>query len=364
MIDYTSVTREIRSIVSRRRELLTFLGSVFAAMGLLLENIIQGNLPTPLKVLERHAFALYAFLLMVPSLILALRLARLNAGMTLNGVLYQRLMQDQDFTRKATPQSRQRAACVNYYGVSFLMFVLSDLIAGFSVFILVVSLQASAWLAVLIGAAVVLVWLGLYLHYHHSAAAFALRKAADDDCAPFTRNQWEEHVAGSMEDANHDMIAILALVGLILFSGFESLSGLGRVSSPTQGPNASPMDLPPGLVLNYGPVFYGLLMTATCFFGMVTYIRLRIAIGQRSLEADPSDNPFKPLKLTDSLLGYMILAFLFVVSLHFLVVALGLKDEDHWKLLLAIDGVAFVAAVLVEQVTLVLAGRRYGGAGK
>ena len=31
MIDYTTVTREIRSLVSRRRELLTFLGTVFAA---------------------------------------------------------------------------------------------------------------------------------------------------------------------------------------------------------------------------------------------------------------------------------------------------------------------------------------------
>ena len=42
-----------------------------------------------------HAFAVYAFLLMVPSLILALRLARLNGGMTLNGILYQRLMEEQ-----------------------------------------------------------------------------------------------------------------------------------------------------------------------------------------------------------------------------------------------------------------------------
>jgi hypothetical protein len=360
MLDYTTVTREIRSVVSRRRELLTFLGSVFAAMGLLLENIIQGLLPQPLKVLQGHAFAMYAFLLMVPSLILALRLARLNAGMTLNGVLYQRLMMEQDFTRKGSLQSQQRAARVNPFGVSFLMFLLSDLIAGFSVVILAVALFAPPWLATAVGVAVVLLWLGLYLRYHYRAAKFALDKAATEGCIPFTRDRWEEHVAGSMEDANHDMIAVLALVGLILFSGFESLSGLERVkSAPATG-----IDLPPQLVLTYGPVFYGLLMTVTCLFGMVTYIRLRLAIGQRSLEADPSDRPFQPLRLTDSLLGYMILAFLLVVSLHFLIVSLGFNDERHWLLLLAIDGAAFAIAVVVEQVTLVIAGRRYTSAMK
>jgi hypothetical protein len=357
MLDYTTVTREIRSVISRRRELLTFLGSVFAAMGLLLENIIQGLLPQSLTVLEHHAFAVYAFLLMVPSLILALRLARLNAGMTLNGVLYQRLMMEQDFTRKGSLQSQQRAARVNFFGVSFLMFLLSDLIAGFSVVILAVALTAPAWLATASGVAVVLLWLGLYLRYHYRAARFALHKAATEGCVPFTRDRWEEHVSGSMEDANHDMIAILALVGLILFSGFESVSGLGRVSTPAAAGGSR--DLSAEMVQGYGPVIYGLLMTVTCFFGMVTYIRLRMAIGQRSLEADPSDQPFKPLKLTDSLLGYMILAFLLVVSLHFLVVSLGFNDERHWLLLLAIDGAAFGIAVVAEQVTLVIAGRRY-----
>jgi hypothetical protein len=34
MLDYTSVTRELRSVISRRREMLIFLGSVFAALGL------------------------------------------------------------------------------------------------------------------------------------------------------------------------------------------------------------------------------------------------------------------------------------------------------------------------------------------
>ena len=36
MIDFTTVTREFRSLVDRRRELQTFLGSGFAAMSLIL----------------------------------------------------------------------------------------------------------------------------------------------------------------------------------------------------------------------------------------------------------------------------------------------------------------------------------------
>jgi hypothetical protein len=88
---------------------------------------------------------------------------------------------------------------------------------------------------------------------------------------------------------------------------------------------------------------------------MLTYIRLRIAIGYRSLELDPTDQPFRPLRLTDSLLGYMLLSFLFVVSVHFLLYET--LHEQH-ALLFGIDGAVFALAVLAEQVTLVVVGRR------
>src|SRR5262249_38633425 len=223
MIDYTTVTREIRSLISRRRELLTFLGSVFAAMGIFLQNVLQGGLPKPLEPVRGHAFAVYAFLLMVPSLILALRLARLNAGMTLNGILYQRLMEEQDFTRKGTPETRKRAARVNVAGVSFLMFLLANLIAGFSAGLLALALSAPAGLAVAVGAAVVVVWLALYLYFHYQAVRFAMVKAVES-CTPFDHEQWEAHTAGSLEDGNHDMITVLALVGLMVFSAVEGMS--------------------------------------------------------------------------------------------------------------------------------------------
>jgi hypothetical protein len=347
MIDFTAVSREIRSVLARRRELLTFLGSVFAALGIVLQNLLGHSLPPSLEGLERHTFAAYALLLMVPSLLLALRLAKLNAGMTLNGILFARLMQEQTFTERAGPNAPRRAAGVNVFGVSFLMFLLSDLLASFAAALLDLSLAATpAVSAPVVGAFVFVAGLLLYLRFHRQAATYALRRIESDPCGPFERERWEEHVADSLRDANHDMITILALVGLIVFSAFEGLTGLGRATVNT--------DLPSRDVQDYGPLAYGLLMTVTCFLGLVTYIRLRVAVGVRSLQIDPNDRPFRPLRLTDSLLGYMLLAFLLVVSLHFL-----LYRYLDQRALLAVDAAAFAVAVLAEQTTLVIAGRAY-----
>ena len=64
MLDYTNVTREIRSMISRRRELLTFLGTAFAALGIFLQNVLQGALPPVYHRLQEHGFAYYALLLL------------------------------------------------------------------------------------------------------------------------------------------------------------------------------------------------------------------------------------------------------------------------------------------------------------
>ncbi len=354
MIEFTAVSREIRSVLSRRRELLTFLGSVFAALGIFLQNLLGGSLPESLKSLEQHTFAAYALLLMVPSLLLALRLAKLNAGMTLNGILFARLMQEQAFTEKAGPDAPRRAARVNLFGVSFLMFLLADLLAGFAAALLDLALVTTpAWSAPAVGAAVFVAGLLLYLYFHNQAARYALGRVERDPCAPFSREAWEGHVADTLRDANHDMITVLALIGLIVFSAFEGLSGLGKATARTELPSQD--------VQAYGPIAYGLLMTVTCFAGLVTYIRLRVAVGARSLQIDPNDRPFRPLRLTDSLLGYMLLAFLLVVSLHFLLLALHarLRPGQEEPRLLVVDAAVFAAALLAEQTTLVIAGRAY-----
>src|SRR5262245_36372263 len=90
MIDFNYVSKEIRSLIHRRKLLMTFLGSVFAATGLFLHNVLKGQVPADFEGIKQYIFAFYAVMVMVPTLILALRMARLHGGLVLNGMLYAR----------------------------------------------------------------------------------------------------------------------------------------------------------------------------------------------------------------------------------------------------------------------------------
>jgi hypothetical protein len=349
MIDFTTVSREFRSLVERRRELLTFLGSAFAALGLFLRNVLAGGLPPSLSQVEQHGFAFYAFVLMVLSLVLALRMAKLHGGMVLNGVLYARLMQDQDYTpHKGDPK---RAAKHNFLGASFLQFILVDLIASFSAAILGLALTIPLFLSIGLGVLVGVVWLILNFRFHHQAASFALKKASTESCKPFSRNELEEHVADSMQQANQGMLSEIAFAGLMVFSVFESLSGLGKME-------ARQTDFSKDAIVSYGPWIYTILMVVTCLLELMIYLRLRLAAGSFWMQLDPTDQPFRPFKLTDSFLGYVVLAFLFTVSLHILLILAIPGLEQHTTILLAIDGIAFLLALAAEQMTILVAGKK------
>jgi hypothetical protein len=349
MIEFPTVSREFRSLIERRRELFTFLGSVFAAMGLFLRNVLEGNLPPVLAGINQYAFTFYALVLMVLSLLLSLRLARLHGGLVLNGVLFARLMQEQDFTAKGDPK---RAARHNFLSVSFLQFLLADVVAAFSAAILALALHVMPVAAVALAAGVFVLWIVLYVRFHERAARFALDKITRDSCAPFRKQDWEEHVSACLEQANRGLIGEIAFAGLMVFSVFESLSGLGKISA------AQTAELSTETVKEHGPLIYTVLMVVTCLLELIIYLRVRVAIGGFCLQLDPTDRPFRPLRLTDSLLGYLVLAFLFCVSLHvFLIVAApGLQRMPG--VLFGIGAVALMVAVLAEQLTLVVAGRR------
>jgi hypothetical protein len=349
MIEFPTVSREFRSLIGRRRELQTLLGSVFAGLGIFLQNTLKGDIPESLGTIRRHVFTYYAVLLMVPCLILALRMARLHGGLVLNGILISQLTQGRSFTR---PMDVKRSARHNYFGVSFLQFVLMDLMAGFSTTILGLALQAPMVYALTGGGLVMVAWMALYFRFHHRAARFALEKAATEPCEPFGRDEWEAHVSGSLEDANLGLNADVGFVGLIVFSVFETLSGLGQIKP-------GPTDLAPALIRDYGPMAYVGLMMVTCLMAMVSYLRVRVAIGKFSLLLDPTDRPFRPFKLTDSLLGYLIIAFLFTVSLHLLLGLLVPALARREQALVMIDAAAMALCVAAEQLALVFAGRAH-----
>jgi hypothetical protein len=351
MIEFATVTREIRSLIGRRRDLQTLLGSVFAGLGIFLQNALQGGLPESMGSIHRHLFAFYAAMLMVPSLILALRLARLSGGMVLNGILFAQLMRTQTFT---SPGNVEAAARHNYFGVSFLQFLLMDAIAGFSTTLLMVALHVRPGVALGIAAAVMVAWMGLYFRFHRAATRFALAKVASDACGPFEKADWETHISACLEDANLGLNADVGFVGLIVFSVFEVLSGLGQMQ-------ADGIDLAPSLVREYGPVAFVGLMLVTCTMGLVGYVRVRLAVGKFSLLLDPTDRPFRPLHLTDSLLGYLLLAFLFTVAVHLMLslTVPTLAADD--AMLLVVDGAALVLVVVAEQLAIALGARHYQG---
>ncbi len=341
-LSFRPITREIRSLVGRRRSLLTMLGSTFAGMGLLLENALKGSLPSTLKTFQGHVFLSYALLLLLPSLILALRLARLNAGMVLNGVLFARLLEARNPARKGAVE---RASRMNIAGVSFQMFLLTDIIAAFSTSLLCLVLSDSEPLAAVSGAAALLAGLGFYIRFHREAVARGLRSISDASCGGFSAADWQEHISGSLEDVHFDMTAVVSLVGLIMFSAIQSLSILGSAAGPT--------DIPPDVLRLDAPAAYGSLMAATCLMGMATYIRLRIAAGSFSIELDPADEPFRPLHMTDSLLGFTLLAFMFAVSAHFLLSPLLAPRS-----LAAAVAAAFILALAWEQTAVAVAKRK------
>src|SRR5688572_13788968 len=54
VIEFPTVTREIRSLLHRRRLLMTFLGSLFAATGLFLHNVLRGRLPDAMQGIKEY----------------------------------------------------------------------------------------------------------------------------------------------------------------------------------------------------------------------------------------------------------------------------------------------------------------------
>lgn len=347
MIEFPTVAKEIRSLISRRSELSMFLGSVFAASGIVLRNTLGGNLPSQLAGIEEHIIRVYALMLMTPSLILSLRMARLHGGMVLNGMLHARLMCNQTFT---APGDVERAGRINYVGVSFLQFVLADFMAAFSVMLLTLTMSANLVTGLAAGSAAFVVWLAIYFHNHRRAAAFARQKIAAETFASVEQNDWEEHLADSLEDANKELLSLLGFVGLITFSVFEMISGLGEIKT-----KHAP-ELGVDQIQAFAPIAYTLLMLVTCVMGLITYLRIRVAIGRFSLDLDPGDQPFRTLTLTDSLLGYLLVAFFLAVAVHLLL--LELFPGIDWELAVGIDLVVIALAVLAEQMTLAREGRK------
>lgn len=343
-LDFSYVSHEIRSIVSRRRDIMLFLSSLFAAVGIYLQNILQGNLPDALKALEGQSFLSYSIIILIPSTLLALRIAKLHSGMVINGIFYSYILQQ----KLGSTKDPAGAAKLNWTGVSTQLFLLTNIIASWAILILFQALNFNPLIAFAFAIIYFFIFLIIFKIMHSNAAHFSLEKIKEATVLEIDEEEVVEHRAYSLQDCNHDMLATLAFVGLMLFSILEMLSGLGQNNGRTLTESAQ-------FLTDHAPFSYGLLAVVTSVMSAIIYLRLSISIGRFSLEIDPTDKPFNPFKLTDSMLGYFLLAFFLTVSVHlFIFPALG-GSSAIWIM----DIFILIMAWLAYPLTLIVAGSKF-----
>lgn len=330
-LDFSHVSQEVRSLVTRRRELMVFLGSLFVALSIYLNNLLHGGLPPALAHIANHAFFSYSLMLLLPSIIIALRIMRLHNGMTINGIFYAHILA-QSGDHSADPI---RASRLNWAGISTGLFLLTVLDATLASVLFAFSLHINWMSAIVIGSGCATILILLFLRNHQYAKQFALAYIARATVEPLNAEELEDHLSHSLQDTNQDMLGVTAFVGLILFAVMEHLSGLSGINN-YQG------DIATKDILTFAPLIYTLLTLITASIGTLTYRRLAVAAGELAIKLDTTDNPFNPFKLTDTLLGYLLLCVLFGISLHFMFFITIGNNVFAWLIEMLLNGLMVV----------------------
>ncbi len=343
-LDFGTVSREIRNIVARRRELLIFLGSLFAGTSLFLQRVLDGELPESFRRVEDHAFLIHSLMALIPCLIIALRVSKLHAGLIINGVFYRRL----ESTVGEAKGTLFQASQLNIFGMSASFFWLVAVMAAAEVGVLTLALGRPWYLAVGVGAGALAALAFVFAAHHMRAARFAVGAAAQAETEAFGPEELEDHWSESRSDVNHDLIALNGFAGLMLFSTLENITGIGKIG-------ADHLDLAAADIQRVGPMVYSALLVLVCLASVVIYLRLAVAIARFSLKIDPSDRPFRPFKLTDTYLGYLLITFFLFVACRLLAAGLPtLSDQAGWL----IAGLVAAAAVLAYPIVQFVAGRK------
>ncbi|KOR29436.1 hypothetical protein TI03_02325, partial [Achromatium sp. WMS1] len=248
---------------------MMFLGSLFVALSLFLDNLLHGGLPPALAGIEKHAFFNYSVMLLIPTLLIALRVMRLHSGMTINGIFYSQIL-NKHGNNNVNPLL---ASKLNWTGISTGLFLLTVLNATLAATLFALSLKSGWAIATIVGIVFATGLLTLFLLNHQYAKQFALNHIKQATVETFSMEDVEDHHAQSLQDANQDMIGITAFAGLILFSVLESLSGLGGIEEAYRG------DIAASDVTFFGPFIYVALALVTTTVGALMYRRLAVAAG-------------------------------------------------------------------------------------
>jgi hypothetical protein len=346
MIEFGLVSQEFRSLVERRRRQLSFLFSATAALTILLDGALHRHMPRSLSGLQANILPVVSGTLMVLSLVTALREARLYRGLIFNGTLYAALLRN---SKLAPPTSSERIGIFNPFGVSTSLFLIAVATIVISVaFALFLGKVGQALSIATCIAASLLPSLFMY-RQHQQGIYLATLRISHEPLGVVTPGQWREHLLASIDDAHRDMLEVLALVGLVTFSGFQLLSGMGA-----QTVNVSVGVLPPffaGIVT----VYVACYMMAISAFSTIAYVRLRIAVGHFAALLDPWDKPFRIVSIDDSFFGFIILATVFAADMLVFLESIRPAMAFSTQVGLAFGGL--VALVVLERFMIYLFGR-------
>lgn len=337
-----NTSREFRMLVLRRRLALEFLGRFYIVIAIFFTRASNGRIPAELL---RGYFTTLAVSGGVPSLIVALRFTRMNAGIVRNGAYWAHLTGGGEAAVSA-------AGRLNRLGVSYLLFVLVTAMASACVAFLC-RLLLRSWP---VAAACGLGTMGALAAYcelvHRRFYASAVgRIRAEAAAAPEPAESAERlaelrtaHMWGSLGDAHDDITAIVIFACTVIFTGSQIFSGLGHVEAFLSVRYGASEAL---TLVRYAPALWGAATLLVSLVSLVIHRRLRTSVARFGRALDPSnlrgDSP-RAWVLSDLFLSRLLLVVMLLCAVN--LVLFGTLSEGA---MLGVDGALLVTFVALDR---------------
>mmetsp|Transcript_2996 Transcript_2996/g.9842 ORF Transcript_2996/g.9842 Transcript_2996/m.9842 type:complete len:1278 (+) Transcript_2996:47-3880(+) len=347
-----NVSREFRMLVLRRRQALEFLARFYIFIAIFFTRAASGSIPKPL--LDGY-FVCLAICAGVPSFLVAVRFARINAGLVCNAVYWSHLTEEEDGRRR---EFKSKAKYINRGGVSYLLFVLVTIMAAVCtgvVFRLALGSTFLAALAALVVAASVSFYADLAHTTMYRRAIARIRSeprpvvhgpehAGGASERDRLRRAVLSHKWGSLLDAHSDVAAIVLFAGTVIFTGsqiFTAFGGVERLLSDLHGQTVA---------LSFArtlPALWGCATLLVSLVSLLVHRRLRRSIADFAKALDPQnirgDSP-KWSRISDLFLSKLLLGVMLILSVN--LILFGWTPE--WAMLI-VDGVLLAGLVLWDR---------------
>ena len=311
------ITDEIVGLVARRRAVIVLFCSIYAFMSVYLDQMFKGSPPRAIEALcFLGPLTIYMLFLALLGAICTLRLSRIHYGMTLNGC-YCAAVEHGDIHHPDVESAKK----LNMRGVSTLHVLLTAFSASVATAAVVGQWRGSAWAG---GIAGLLVLVGLWLHFKYRCHLRAVAKAERDlenwkNSLPAvqTRDR-RRHDVLTLDMCQHDMLAIVSSIGLLLFSLLQTMSHFqpeNVAEARAAAQDAGHLVLSEG-ARRWSVALYsaGVVFASAC--GIGAYVRLRGAVARHSQRLNQNDHRAHVATLTDSALGYVLLIGFTVLAVH------------------------------------------------